>query len=122
MDNCCFVKEDDSNCQAYPTADSAYCFQHNPANAEIRLLASKKGGEGRRPLPEPYGQDVVLESPLDVRTFLGSVINAVWTGKAPAQAGSSMGFLARCWLDAHEASELQDKISGLEKRLDEIKL
>jgi len=98
---------------------SSFCFRHNPDLEEERLNASQKGGLNRR-LQGVYGEEVVLQEPRDVRVFLGNVINAIWTGKAPAQLGSSMGFLTRCWLDAYEVTEVDTMIDLIEFRLSEL--
>ena|ERR1035437_10016838 len=118
---CQYIKQDETNCKAYQTADSSYCFRHNPNNKEKGLLASKKGGENRR-LQEVFGESVALQSAEDVKTFLGLVINSVWTGTAPVQLGTSMGFLTRCWLDAYDRSEIEKKLNDLEARLQKVNL
>jgi hypothetical protein len=119
--NCACVKKDGSNCQAYQIQDSQYCFRHDPINKEKSLQASRKGGENRR-LQETFGKPVILNSAEDVKTFLGLVINSVWTGNAPVTLGTSMGFLTRCWLDAYEKSEIEKKLNNLEQRLQKAKL
>jgi len=118
---CQYVKQDGTSCQAYQTEGSLYCFRHDPDNKEKGLLASKKGGENRR-LQEVYGEPVELRSAEDVKTFLGLVISSVWTGQAPVQLGTSMGFLTRCWLDAYDKTEIEKKLNDLEERLKKANL
>lgn len=118
---CSFVKSDKSLCNAKPIKDSSLCFRHNPLFQEAQLVASSKGGQNRR-LQGVYGQEITLSKPDDVKTFLGGVINAVWTGEAPVQVGSALGFLTRCWLDAYEASEVNNRLDELEKRLEKAGL
>jgi len=103
-------------CGANAQTGSNYCYRHDPINKEKSLLASKRGGENRR-LQEVFGEPVKIESANDVKTFLGIVINSIWTGRAPVQAGTALGFLTRCWLDAYETSELEKRLTEVENKL-----
>ena len=116
---CSLTKADNSQCKANATSGSSYCFRHNPDLRDAGILASQKGGFNRR-LQGAYGQEVALREPRDVNTFLGEVINSVWTGRVPVQVGTSMGFLTRCWLDAYEASEVAKRLNSLEERLSKV--
>ncbi len=116
---CQFIKSDNTRCRANHIKGSSFCFRHNPASKEAGLVASSKGGQNRV-LQGVYGDEIKLNSPSDIRNFIGTVINGVWTGQVPVPTGSSMGFLARCWLDAHEVSEVQTRMDELEKRLDSL--
>lgn len=106
-----------NNCNAYSMKDGNYCFRHNPDTDQARALASSKGGQNRT-LQGSWGHKVKLNSPKDIRVFLSQVINGVWSGEIPVPVGSSMGFLTRCWLDAHEASEVSDRLDELEEKID----
>jgi len=118
---CNYIKENGILCKANHVKDSQYCFRHDPNNKEKSIQASKKGGENRR-LQGTYGEPVELNNAEDIKTFLGLVINSVWTGEAPVPLGTSMGFLTRCWLDAYEKSELEKKLNDLEERLQKANL
>ena len=104
-------------CQAFAQHGKDYCFRHDPTQSDHAAQSSRKGGENRG-LRGIYGKSVHLESPDDLRIFLGKVINAIWTEGVPVQVGSSMGFLARCWLDAYEASNIPKKGESLRINLD----
>jgi len=119
--HCAYIKENGVTCQAFQIDGSQYCFRHDPDSKEKRLLASRKGGENRR-LQDQFGEPVALQSAEDVKTFLGLVINSVWTGQAPVPLGTSMGFLTRCWLDAYDKSEIEKKLNDLEQRLQKANL
>ncbi len=97
---CQFVKSNDETCRSNSINGSSYCFRHDPNNSEAQLLASRKGGQNRA-LQGVYGEEMSFSSPSDVRTFLGKVINGVWTGQVPVPVGTSMEFLAKWWLEAH---------------------
>ncbi len=119
MNQCKFINKDERQCRARPTKDSNYCFWHGPSLQKKRMLASKKGGQNRH-LQDKYGHEISLRTPRDAFVFLGTVINTVWTGRAPVQVGTSIGFLVRCWLDAYEKSETEAKLNELDERLDKV--
>ena len=104
--------KNNQQCQAFALRGQDFCFRHDPEGVSGALQASRRGGENRA-LKGIYGDPIKLETPNDVKRFLGNVINSVWAEGVPVQVGSSMGFLTRCWLDAYEASDVV-------KRLDEI--
>ena len=116
---CVFIKTDGSQCKANATSDNTNCFRHNQDFREANIIASRRGGLNRR-LQGVYGQEIALREPKDVNTFLGNVINAVWTGQVPVQVGTSMGFLTRCWLDAYEAAEIPSRLDELEEKLEKV--
>jgi len=119
MNQCEFIKSDGNRCKARPIKGSGFCFRHNPDMVEEKLNASQRGGLNRR-LQGVYGQEIVLKEAEDIKNFLGKVINAIWTGNAPTQLGSSVGFLARCWLDAHDAADTDKRINEIEKKLEKV--
>ena len=73
-------------CEAKPLKGGEFCYWHSPGLKGARLQASKQGGLNRR-LQEVYGETVQFTTPRDAERFLAQVINAVWTGKMPVQAG-----------------------------------
>ncbi len=104
-------------CRAYAQKNKDYCFRHDPKRKHVAQQASRKGGRNRT-LQGVYGRPVRLHTPTDVKRFLGDVINAVWAEGVPVQAGSSMGFLTRCWLDAYEASDVSKRLDEIEEKVD----
>ncbi|SRR3989344_7449649 len=117
MYQCSSVKSNNIKCRANRVKDSDFCFRHDPSKRLLQGLASKKGGQNRA-LQGAYGEEINISSPQEVRDFIGVVINGVWTGKVPVPVGTSMGFLAKCWLEAHSASEIQKRLENIEERLD----
>lgn len=113
---CKKILNDGQSCQAFAQTGQDYCFRHDPKQESFALRASRRGGENRA-LQGIYGQEVKLDSPDDVKRFLGDVINGVWTGQVPVPVGSSMGFLTRCWLDAYEESNIVKRLDEIEERL-----
>ena len=114
---CAYIKPDGKQCNANATLNSNYCFSHNPDYAKQKALAVSRGGLNRKHY-EAYGEALIIETPQDIKKLLGKVINHLWTGKMPSQnPANSIGFLARCFLSAHEASEVETRLTTLEDRL-----
>lgn len=118
---CTKVLPNGDQCQAWAQKDKELCFRHDPENKDKSMLSSRKGGQNRA-LQGFYGESVTLETPEDIKKFLGRVINAIWSEGVPVPVGSSMGFLARCWLDAYEAGDIQQKLDSIERKLTEANL
>lgn len=115
---CTVIKQTGEQCKAKPLKGTERCFRHTLELKQVNQLASSKGGLNRR-LQGSYGQAVELESAKDVKRFIATVMNAVWTGQVPVQVGTSIGFLTRCFLDAHEASNVDEQLTEIEKLLKE---
>ncbi|MBI4035904.1 hypothetical protein HY383_03060 [Candidatus Daviesbacteria bacterium] len=113
---CKKILNNNQQCQAFAQKDKEFCFRHDPTSNEAKLVASSKGGRNRA-LQGFYGKTVRLETPEDVKRFLGKVINGVWAEGVPVPVGSSMGFLTRCWLDAYEASDIVKRLDEIENKL-----
>jgi hypothetical protein len=119
---CKYIKSNKEQCQAQAIHNSEYCFRHDQSKKVLQLAASQKGGEARK-LVQVYGEAIKIETPQDIKVLLGLVIKGVWEGRIPAgQPANTIGFLARCFLDAYEKSELEERLLNLEKRIGETNL
>jgi len=119
---CKYIKPNGEQCQANAVLNSEYCFSHSPEHKDQKALAVTKGGLGRR-LVQEYGQRIDIKTPEDIRNLLEETINMIRTGQMPcSQPANSIGFLARCWLDANDAAITKAKIDEILVRLEEAKL
>lgn len=118
--NCKKILNNNQRCRAFVQKNKAFCFRHDPSKLDVALQASRRGGENRA-LQGVYGTSIKLETPEDVKRFLGNVINAVWAEGVPVPVGSSMGFLTRCWLDAYEASDVVKRLDEIEEKIKNLK-
>jgi len=119
---CKYTKPDGQRCQANAVVNNEYCFSHHPELKEEKALAVKKGGLNRR-LVQDYGEEIKIETPEDIRNLLAETINMIRTGKMPcSQPANSIGFLARCWLDADDAAMTKAKMEEILDKLEEAKL
>src|SRR3989338_4935628 len=113
MAQCEYTREDGTQCQANSVLGSSLCFSHDPSLTEAKMIAVKKGGENRK-LVQVYGEEISLEKPSDIKKLMGDVINLILTGKMPSsQPGNSIAYMAKTWLDAHEASEYDERLEAL---------
>jgi len=118
---CTFIKSDNQPCQAQAMNGSEFCFRHDPNSKELQLVASSKGGANRK-LFKSYGEKIEIKSPKDVMELIGLTISGVWSGEIPAgQPANTIGFLSRCYLDVYEKTEIEERISKLEEKIEEIK-
>lgn len=118
---CQHIKTDGTKCEAYITNSGIFCFWHDPASEIERKLASQRGGESKQ-APEAYGQELNLQTPEDIRLFLGQLINNIWTGKAPMRIAGPLGFLARAWLNSYEVSKMNERLTAIEKKLEALQI
>ena len=106
---CKAYKTDGTPCNANATSNNEYCFSHNPEYAQEKLEAVQKGGYASRKYLLDNDEEVVLNDAADAKVFLGRVINGVWRGEIPATpVGTALGFLIRCFLDAHDKADIEN--------------
>lgn len=112
---CTYINEAGKSCNANAVRGHGLCFSHDPELRDRKIAAVTNGGLNRRHY-QVYGQPMTLKTPDDVKGLLNEVINKVWTGEMPSnQPANTIGFLARCFLDAHEAGDVERKLEKLEQ-------
>lgn len=113
---CLFIKPDGTQCGGYATNGSAYCISHNPALAETKAEAVKKGGasEGYQKLNLDLAP-LTIQNPSDVVTAIVQTINEVRSGTLPPKIASTLGYLLGIALKAFEVSELDSRLEVIER-------
>lgn len=115
---CHFIKQD-GECRANAIHGSDYCFTHDPLKEQERKVAVTKGGMAPKKFLLNNREELVLKTADDAKRFLAKVINGVWQGSIPATpVANTLGFLVRCYLDAHEKSEIETRLGEIEEKLD----
>jgi hypothetical protein len=102
---CQAITQAGTPCQAYATAGSAYCFQHDPAQAAQRDAARSKGGHarhGRHIGPVGQAEPVTLDTPAHVTILLQRTINDTLQLENSLQRSRTIGYLADLLLKAIE--------------------
>jgi hypothetical protein len=104
-------------CNAPAQLDSAFCFMHDPAAAEKRLDAHRRGGQERcRPpqVVEPSEPDLPLESIQDAAKVLADTVNRVRNGVLDPRIGNTVGYITSVLIRALESSTLERRLDALE--------
>jgi hypothetical protein len=114
---CAHVKASGELCGGFAIVGSRYCFAHDPAQAEKREEARRRGGEAGRiaPLTE---SDVALRSIGDVLGLMELTINDVRAGRVDVKVANAVGYLANIAIRAIEGSELEVRLDALESVLE----
>lgn len=115
---CKFIKPNGKPCQAYAVLDSDYCFWHSPAMLEQRIQARKKGGLHRhvmskRVIPTNYN----IKTIDDVLQILKDAVNDACLLENSQARARTIGYLCQIVIKGLEVSELESRISNLERRL-----
>ncbi len=119
---CEHVHEDGTPCKAAPMSGSGFCWFHDPAHAEARTEARRRGGHAsiRRQVLDADAPDLTLDNVRDVLDGIESTVNLVRKGRLDNRAGNCIGYLLGIALKALETEEVSVKVRELERRLDEM--
>lgn len=119
---CTLTKEDGSPCHAFKIRGSKFCFLHDPNHAEERSLAQFRGGQAlkRIRLKEPL-PSVQVGSAKETVIFLNQLINEAREGKIDGKLANALGYLVSILLKGFEVSELEDKLTSIERLVIERK-
>jgi len=119
---CLFIKQGNIQCKANAQSGNDYCFTHDPLKEEERALAVRKGGLVPKKVFLKYHEDLVLDDAKDAKLLLARIINGVWKGEIPATPiANTLGFLIRCFLDAHDKADIEVRLNELEKKIQDKK-
>lgn len=112
---CKWLRDGKKQCGAMAIRGGQYCFMHSPSTSKKRARARRDGGLARKQSINLSDQDIVLESPQDIQKLVQMSINAILQGKMTASnPANTIGFLSRCWLDAHQQGLISDRLNELE--------
>jgi hypothetical protein len=117
---CTGLKRDGNRCHAQALTGSRYCFFHDPAAAEERAAASKRGGEKTRAAVLPPGTpDFPLNSATDAGALLGRTINQLLRGELDPKIANAVGYLLTIKIKATDLGKLEERMAALEAALKE---
>ena len=109
-------------CGAFTVTGSDYCFNHDPASAAKRAAARSKGGKartGRAYSPIPGDDPIVaIRTLADVQEFLEWTMRDLLTMEKSIKRTNSLASLIRIAVDLTTQTELAERITALEQRLD----
>ncbi len=119
---CIFIKENSIQCRANAQSNSDYCFVHDPTKENEQALAVKKGGLAPKKTLLSFEEEISLNDAKDAKDLLSKIINGVWQGSIPAvPVANTLGFLIRCFLDAADKADIEDRLKELERKIEEKK-
>ena len=112
---CKFVNpETGEKCQGF-ALESGYCFSHDPAKKEDKLIAVTKGGLAPKKLKLSLPA-VHIETVEDVISVLEETVNAVRGGMIPcSNPTNTIGFLCSHILKAIELSKVDTKLDSIDR-------
>ena len=112
---CCAIARSGSRCNSAVLPGSSYCWLHDPASAEARKEASRKGGRAkstaaraRKQIPPAMGAD-------ELAGWLSTLFNGVMTGRVEPRIGTAASAIARTLLQVRELVEIEERLSALEE-------
>lgn len=102
----CAHVDERGQCRAYSQVTSAYCFTHDPAKAETRANARKKGGMNSR-----QRSRLNVEPPSnaeDAKKINARVLASLLSGELDERTAQIAGQLIGSFLKAHDMSEAEE--------------
>jgi hypothetical protein len=120
---CEHTKGDGRPCRANARAGSRFCFFHDPAAAEQRAAAHRRGGQerSRRAAVLPADTtDLPLAEVGDVAKLLALTINQTRRGELDARVANAVGYLASVQLRALSESDLARKVDHLQETVERV--
>ena len=115
--HCAHVKTNGEPCRGYAVAGSRYCFAHDPAQADKRDDARRRGGTAGT-IPPLEASDIRVSPLGDVLALVELTINDVRAGRVDVKIANSVGYLANIAMKAIEQSDLEARLDALEAVLE----
>jgi len=113
---CEYIKEDGTRCQAVKMTDNCFCFFHDPASQAKRLDARRRGGFARHGGVKEVGT-YVIRQPMDILQVLQDCLNETMSLEASAAKSKTIAYIAQVLIRGFEASEIETRLRVLEGRI-----
>lgn len=116
MNNCKFIKSDETTCKAKPVEGDTYCFWHSKKMKQKREQAIADGGMSPK---RSYGRDdqISIESTNDVLKLIEQTINDLRGNKVSTRNANAIGYLAGIALKTLEQGDLEKRLEVIEYAL-----
>ena len=97
-----------------------YCVSHNPDAADLKRLASQKGGRNRRIAKRASKPDrrIQVQSVADVQHLLFQTLAELRNGVVDAEIARTVGYLSGIAVRVAEAVELESRVTQLEDQIE----
>lgn len=112
---CTEITRGGERCRAQALTGSSFCFFHDPASAQKRAGAARRGGEKNRAtvLP-PDTSDFPLRNAADASALVARTINQVLRGEVDPKIANAVGYLLTVHMKAYDTHQLERRIAAIE--------
>lgn len=114
---CAHTKPNGEPCRGYAITGSRFCFAHDPAQAEKRTDARRRGGSAGMPEPLPESE-LTIRSMSDVLELIETTINDVRAGRVDTKTANTVGYLANVAVKVIQQTDLEARLEALESVLE----
>ena len=115
---CNFIKKDGKKCNSISMINSKFCYFHNPQTKSLRKISSGSGGKANKKLiVNGSFPEVKLNSISSINKFIVLMINKILINQLDIRVGNSLNYLLQTLLKSIELSEIETRISKIEKKL-----
>ncbi len=119
---CKFIKDNGERCEANTMKNSGYCYLHNPdVSKKDKEIAQSNGGKNRAVTIGKSLEPVSIKKTSDVVRLLEKTINDVRSGELDIRVANSIGYLSGHLIKALEVSEIEERVSIIERAVIERK-
>ena len=112
---CQAIARSGSRCNSPVLPDSQWCWVHDPAAADRRREASKKGGKARANAERAKKLIPEAMSTQDLAGWLSLLFTNVMAGRIEPKIGTACATIARTLHEVKHATELEERLAELER-------
>jgi hypothetical protein len=113
---CAAITRGGCRCASAVLPESQYCWTHDPAAADRRREASRKGGKARANSERVKKLLPAAMAPEEIGGRLSQVYVDVIEGRVSPKIGTCAATIARALLEVREVGELERRLEELEAR------
>jgi len=113
---CSGITRSGSRCDRPALADRPFCLMHDPAAAETRREASRKGGRARSNQARAKAALPEAMDAAELAGWLSATFRRVITGQMEPRVGTAAATIARTLLEIRTAVDLEERVAELEER------
>jgi hypothetical protein len=113
---CAAITRGGNRCGSAVLPESRYCWTHDPAAADRRREASRKGGKARATSERAKKQIPPAMSAEDLAGWLSLLFTNVMAGRIEPKIGTACATIARTLHEVKHTTELEERIAELEAR------
>ena len=111
---CSAIAKSGRRCTTPVVTGKALCWMHDPASAEGRREASRKGGTARSNKARAAKLVPDALTPDELAGLLSHLFKRVLIGETEPRIATACAALARVLMDLRSANELEERLSALE--------